>query len=102
MQVKQVLERQTAGYRATRTILTICEEEAMDEKKKAIKEAFKDGDWVFGIGEHKGCSQVFTGSGGDFQPFDFLNDYEPSHFRFATEEEKAEAIQKLGKNPYGF
>ena len=56
-------------------------------KKKPIKEAFKDGDWGFGIGPHKGCSQVFTGSSGDFQPFDFLNDYDPAHFRIATDKE---------------
>lgn len=71
------------------------EEEAMYEKKKAIKEVFKDGDWVFGIGPHKGCSQVFTGSSGDFQPFDYLNDYDPAHFRIATDKEIDEAKARV-------
>ena len=71
----------------------------MDDKKMVIKEVFKDGDWVFGIGPHQGCSQVFTGSSGDFQPFDFLNDYDPAHFRLATEDEIVEAKNKIQENP---
>jgi len=59
----------------------------MDTNLIEIKKHFKDGDWVFGIGQHKGCSEVFTGVYGDFQPFDYLNDYNPSNYRLATKAE---------------
>jgi hypothetical protein len=61
------------------------------DKYKAVKGEFKDGDWVFGIGEHVGCSQVFTGDAGDFQPFSYLDDYDPANYRLATAEEIAAA-----------
>lgn len=60
-------------------------------KSAAVREAFKPGDWVFGIGEHVGCSPVFEGYNGSYQPFDYLNDFDPAHFRLATVEEIAEA-----------
>ena len=52
-----------------------------------LRKKFKDNDWVFGIGEHKGCSQIFTGTYGDMQPFSYLNDYDPDNFRLATKDE---------------
>lgn len=63
-----------------------CEQQNMDSKFDELKKVFKDGDWVFGIGEHKGCSIVFTHDG-RIQPFDYLNDYNPADFRIATAEE---------------
>ena len=51
-----------------------------------VKKVFKDGDWVFGIGEHKGCSEVFTDNG-IIQPFSYLSATDPNDFRIATEEE---------------
>ena len=56
-------------------------------KSTEARKVFKVGDWVFGIGEHKGCSEVFEGTFCDFQPFSYLDDFDPSHFRLATQEE---------------
>jgi len=66
----------------------------MTDKYAAVKEKFKNGDWAFGIGEHKGCSEVFTGGSGDFQPFNYLDATNPDDFRLATEGEIAEAKLK--------
>ena len=51
------------------------------------RKAFSIGDWVFGIGEHKGCSEVFEGDYCDYQPFSYLDDFDPNNFRLATQEE---------------
>lgn len=56
-------------------------------KSIEVRKVFKIGDWVFGIGEHKGCSEVFEGTFCDFQPFSYLDDFDPSHFRLATSKE---------------
>jgi hypothetical protein len=53
----------------------------------AVREVFKPGDWIFGLGEHKGCSEVFMGYLWDYQPFSFLNDFDPRNFRLATADE---------------
>ena len=63
-----------------------------DSEIKIMRETYKDGDWVFGIGPNKGCSPVFMGGGGDLQPFSYLNDYTPEHFRLATAQEIKDAI----------
>lgn len=55
----------------------------MKDKYSAVKEKFKDGDWVFGIGKHRGCSQAFT-SGKCFYPFSYLDATSPDDFRIAT------------------
>lgn len=62
-------------------------------KKSSVKirNVFNNGDWVVGIGKHEGCSQVFTGTYGDMQPFSYLNDYEPNNFRLATDKEIRQA-----------
>ena len=57
------------------------------DKAKKVHAIFSNGDWVFGIGKDKGCSEVFTGTTGDFQPFSYLDNFEPSDFRIATEKE---------------
>jgi len=59
-------------------------------KYTEIMKKFKDGDYVVGIGEHKGCSQVFTDCG-QTQPFSYLSDYNPDNYRLATEDERAKA-----------
>ena len=64
-------------------------------KDAAVKESFKPGDYLVGIGPHKGCSQVFQGAYDDYQPFHYLNDFDPSHFRLATDEEKQAAIEAM-------
>lgn len=64
-------------------------------KMDAIKLAFPPGTWVFGIGPHKGCSEVFEGSAGDLQPFDYLCDYDLTHYRVATPEEVMEAMDRV-------
>ena len=65
-----------------------------DADKRAMREAYNDGDWVFGIGPHLGCSEVFEGYG-HLQPFSYLNDYDPTHFRLATPEEIAESLSHM-------
>jgi hypothetical protein len=52
-----------------------------------VRKVFKVGDWVFGIGENKGCSQVFEGTYLDYQPFSYLDDFDPTNFRLATQKE---------------
>jgi len=61
---------------------------------ESMQRKFKNGDWVFGVSKQKGCSQVFTGSYGDFQPFDYLNNNNPDDFRLATRKEIREAKRK--------
>ena len=56
----------------------------------AVRAAFSPGDWVVGIGPHRGCSEVFEGDG-LYQPFSYLNDYDPSHFRLASNDEEQAA-----------
>lgn len=58
--------------------------------ERAVRAAFSVGDWVFGVGEHRGCSQVFEGYG-KYQPFDYLNDFDPDNFRLATKREIEES-----------
>lgn len=65
------------------------------KRREWLKKAFPPGTWVFGIGPHKGCSQVFEGSAGDLQPFDYLNDYDITHFRVATPAEVMEAMDRV-------
>jgi hypothetical protein len=72
-----------------------CENDTSDDKEKIrqrnidlskdVRLKFNIGDWVFGIGEHKGCSPVFEGTYCDYQPFSYLNDFNPDNFRLATE-----------------
>ena len=66
----------------------------MSDKYSAVKEAFKEGEWVFGIGEHVGCSPVFDHDTDHPQPFSYLGATDPSEFRIATlaEIEAAKAL----------
>ncbi len=59
----------------------------MSDKYKAVKEKFKDGDWVFGVGDHIGCSIVFDHDTPNPQPFSYLDATNPDDFRLATNEE---------------
>lgn len=61
----------------------------MDYSK--IKEIYKNGDWVFGIGEHIGCSIVFDIEKDNPQPFSYLGSNNPDDFRIATGEEVSTA-----------
>jgi len=63
----------------------------MTDKYKAVREKFKEGDWVFGLGEHKGCSPVFDHVKYHLQPFSYLNATNPDDFRLATVDEIKEA-----------
>ena len=65
-----------------------------------IRKVFKNGDWVFGIGKHKGCSQVFSGTYGDMQPFSYLDDFDPNDFRIATDNEIKEALNHTSVAEY--
>lgn len=62
-----------------------------------IRASYQPGDWVFGIGPHKGCSEVFEGRNGALYPFAYLNDYDPGHYRLATDDEvdRAKKAMKL-------
>ena len=66
------------------------------DKFKALRDKFKNGDWVYGIGEHKGCSYVFDQDKPHIQPFSYLGATNPNDFRLATDEEIAEAKIKMG------
>jgi len=63
----------------------------MTDKYKALREKFKEGDWVFGLGEHIGCSPVFDHDKPNIQPFSYLNATNPDDFRLATDDEIKEA-----------
>lgn len=69
----------------------------MNDPYEELRKKFKDGDWVFGIGEHKGCSQVFDHEKEHIQPFSYLNATNPDDFRLATEEEIRDASEMWDK-----
>ena len=62
---------------------------------KAVREKFKDGDWVFGLGEHVGCSACFDMAEKNPQPFSYLDATNPDDFRIATTEEVEAAYPLL-------
>lgn len=66
----------------------------MVDRYKDLREKYKEGDWVFGIGEHIGCSIVFDCDKPNIQPFSYLNSTSLDDFRLATkgEIEVAKAI----------
>jgi hypothetical protein len=65
------------GYRAAVALL----------QKQVLAATYKDGDWVTGIGPHKGTSRVWNRPGMAFEPFVRVDDYDPAHYRLATREE---------------
>ena len=69
----------------------------MIDKYKALRDKFTEGDWVFGLGEHKGCSPVFDHDKKYIQPFSYLSATNPDDFRLATTEEIKEAGFKEGE-----
>jgi hypothetical protein len=66
----------------------------MMDRFKALRDKFKEGDWVFGLGEEKGCSPVFDHDRPNIQPFSYLDATNPDDFRLATKEEIAESTFK--------
>ena len=78
-----------------------------------MREKFKDGDWIVGVGKNEGClqvvkkgrmlgvsdgngcSQVFDCDTDRPQPFFFLSDADPNNYRFATDDEIEEAKHAL-------
>ncbi len=65
-----------------------------------IRKIYKEGDWITGVGHYSaGCSQVFTGGGGHYHPFSFLDDFDPTHFRLATKDEIVESTPHLNTIP---
>ena len=60
------------------------------ELYRGVLNKFCIGDWVFGLGEHKGCSPIFEGYG-HLQPFSYLDDYNAEDFRLATKQEIEES-----------
>ena len=69
-----------------------------------IREKFKNGDWVLGLGEHKGCSPVFDIDSHAPQPFSYLGTDDADQFRIATKDEIREAIEpnNISGKPDGF
>lgn len=67
----------------------------MKDKYSKIRENFKDGDWIYGIGEHKGCSMAFDFDTKHPQPFSYLDATDPNEFRIATKKEIKEADYKF-------
>jgi len=63
----------------------------MTDKYKALRKKFKEGDWVFGLGEHTGCSPVYDHDKPHIQPFSYLDATNADDFRLATETEIKEA-----------
>lgn len=65
-------------------------------EKYGIRNHFKIGDWIVGIGKYRGISEVFehTLDSGEkvLQPFHNLNIYDHKKFRLATHEEKNKEI----------
>lgn len=64
-----------------------------NDKYAKIRENFKDGDWIFGIGDHVGCSMAFDFDTKHPQPFSYLDDLNPDNFRIATTKEILNATQ---------
>lgn len=67
----------------------------MSDKYSKIRENFKDGDWIFGVGKEKGCSMAFDFDTKNPQPFSYLGATNPDDFRIATDEEIKEANYKF-------
>ena len=69
-----------------------------------IREKFKNGNWVFGCGERKGCSPVFDIDSDSPQPFSFLGTDDADQFRIATAAEIREATEtdSTREKPDGF
>jgi len=59
----------------------------MNDKYNEVRKKFNNGDWVFGVGDHKGCSMAFDMETNAPQPFSYLNAIDPNDFRIATEAE---------------
>jgi len=69
-------------------------------KREVLKRYFPSGTWVFGIRPHKGCSEVIEVVSPErkhalLQPFDYLNDYDITHYRAATPAEVMEAMDRV-------
>jgi len=74
----------------------------MDYSK--VRAKFKNGDWVFGLGDHIGCSVVFNIESDMPQPFSYLNTDDETKFRLATHDEIRAATERdnVKGNPSGF
>jgi hypothetical protein len=70
-------------------------------KYDAVKAKFKEGDWVFGVGEHVGCSPVFDHDTDQPQPFSYLDATNPDDFRLATADEIEAAKATYQETTYG-
>jgi len=63
-----------------------------------VREAFQEGDWIIGVGEHEGCSQIFDLHTDYPQPFSYLHEDRPEQFRLATFDEMVVAQLNLGSS----
>ena len=61
-------------------------------KDTEILEIFPEGVMVESTIGEGGPSEVFVGGSGDTQPFSYLGDYNPEHFRIVTKEEIDEEL----------
>lgn len=72
-------------------------------KNEEILKHFPEGVLVESTIGEGGPSQVFVGDSGHTQPFSYLDDYEPSHYRIVTQEEwldPDELIKKQSTDAY--
>jgi len=54
---------------------------------KSILEKFPEGSMVISRIGKGGPNRVFVGHSGEVQPFDYMGDYNPDHYRLMSEEE---------------
>lgn len=69
---------------------------AVMNKNIEILKIFPEGVMVESTIGEGGPSEVFVGDSGHTQPFSYLDDYEPSHFRIVTQEEWLDPAKLVG------
>lgn len=69
-----------------------------------IKKYFDVGDMIIGVGKHKGMSEIFEQKLADgsttWQPFSYLNCWDHTQFRRATQEEIQKELERKIMNMY--
>ena len=68
---------------------------------ETVHTKFSVGDFVVGLGENEGCSQVFEDCG-HLQPFSYLSDFNPENYRLATNDEIFQAGIKCASRPENY
>jgi len=74
----------------------ILSESDFKAKFEVLPELPAAGQWVTGIGQQRGCSQVFVDSDGNLQPYTFLDNNNPADFRESTLNEVLYTLERDG------